>query len=141
LQHPPIQQAEVTYLNVPKHQPQQTGSTSESAYAIQPPTFGFCAISTGKQKHPKTTQGGYRGRHQKAGKPTVRLHHQSRAERPECRPKAGQPEKEPNDSRLLCLAERAGDRRERHGSDGGAGQSVKSARYQEHSTRLRDRCE
>jgi hypothetical protein len=27
------------------------------------------------------------------------------------------------------------------GPDGGAGQSVKSARYQEHSTRLRDRCE
>ena len=32
------------------------------------------------------------------------------------------------------------DQRERHRRDGGTCQSVKSTRYQEHSTRLRDRC-
>ena len=80
-----MQQAEVVDLNDPEHQPQQTGSTSEGAYAIQPPAFGFYAISGGKQQHPKTTQGGYRGRHQKAGTPTMRFHHQARAEWPERR--------------------------------------------------------
>jgi hypothetical protein len=69
------------------------------------------------------------------------LHHQAGAERPERRPEPGQPEKEPDDSRLFCLAERAGDQRERHWRDGGAGQSVKGTRYQEHSTRLCERCE
>jgi len=68
------------------------------------------------------------------------LHQQAGAERPERRTEPGQPEKEPDDSRLFCLAERAGDQRQRHRRDGGAGQSVESARYQEHSTRLRDRC-
>jgi hypothetical protein len=89
----------------------------------------------------QATQGGPRRRQQEAGTPTLRLHHQARAERPECRAEPGQPEKETDDSRLFCLAERTGDQRERHRGDGSAGQSVKGARNQEHSTRLRGRCE
>jgi hypothetical protein len=69
------------------------------------------------------------------------LHCQACSERPERRTEPGQPEKEPDDSRLFCLTERAGDQRERHRPDGGTGQSVEGARYQEHSTRLRERCQ
>ena len=68
------------------------------------------------------------------------MHHQAGAERPERRTEPGQPEIEPDDSRLFCLAERAGDQCERQRRDGSAGQSVEGARYQEHSTRLRERC-
>ena len=69
----------------------------------------FCAASGGKQEYPTATQGGHRGRHQKTGTPTLRLHHQARAERPKRRTEPGQPEKESDDSRLFSLAERACD--------------------------------
>ena len=66
-QHARMQQAYVVDLNDPEHQAEQTASTSECADAIQPPAFGFCDISRGKQEHPEATQGGHRDLEDLAG--------------------------------------------------------------------------
>ena len=69
----------------------------------------FAPLPVANRNTPQPPQGGHRGRDQKTGTPTLRLHHQARAERPERRTEPGQPEKESDDSRLFSLAERACD--------------------------------